>query len=274
MSVRSLLPADRRSAFFQIASDHRDRLVRAGFSDIRSFFSDPRVRVWRTPGERENAVLELDGNIYHVKRDRRYSRREQVVHEAWGVALLEDANIRSVPIVAAGRRDDGLSVIVSRDLTGFDDARNLLRRGLRFEQLLEPTAEIAARLHRGGLHHRDLYLNHFFLPQTLRDIRADDIHLIDAVRVRPLPWLLPRRWIIKDIGQFIFSTFEHQISEIWIDRWLDVYAKATGLDAGRLRSPVYARARWIASHDAALRARRPDRNVEMPADLQAKRGST
>ncbi len=60
-------------------------------------------------------------------------------------------------------------------------------------------------LHNGGLHHRDLYLCHF-LGRRDENPQAD-LRLIDAARVRPLPGpLTRRRWIVKDLAQFWYST--------------------------------------------------------------------
>ena len=64
-------------------------------------------------------------------------------------------------------------------------------------------AESADPLHDEDLHHRDLYLCHFFAnPGDPRDLR-----LIDAGRVKRLPgWPLRQRWIVKDLAEFWYST--------------------------------------------------------------------
>ena len=50
----------------------------------------------------------------------------------------------TTPLVACGETETG-SVLVTADLNGFEDAEKLVRRGLDFETLLIPTADLAAR---------------------------------------------------------------------------------------------------------------------------------
>ena len=64
-------------------------------------------------------------------------------------------------------------------------------------------ATMVATLHRGGLHHQDLYLNHVLWVGELADGRPD-LRLIDLGRVSRLG-LFRRRWIWKDLAQLAYS---------------------------------------------------------------------
>jgi hypothetical protein len=93
-----------------------------------------------------------------------------------------------------------------------------------------------------------------------------DIKLIDTARVRRLPSILTRRrWIIKDLAQFWYSTLKLPISEEQRDAWLTRYAGQTGLPtAASLRPAVLRKVKQIAQHDAKLNKKQPTRNVSIP----------
>ncbi len=271
--ARYSLPPRRRSPFFFVAPDFVDSLARAGIEQCEQLFSDPRIHAWRDIRERQNCTLDVqqpDGSIQrlHVKRDNIVVHSESVADEAWGLSLMESHGIATAPLVAAGRLDDGRGVLVTRDLAGYLAADRLLQAGKSFDDLLAPTATTAAAFHSAGLHHRDLYLNHFYI--ALHAPATPPVRLIDAVRVRPIPWLFPWRWLIKDIGQFIFSTFEHAITDAQRNAWFDAYAERCTFNAEPLRLSSLHKAKWIARHDAALRKRHPTRNLPMPDALLAR----
>jgi hypothetical protein len=242
-------------------------LFRANEITVESFFTDPRVAVWRSITERENATLDLIGSDgrplrLHVKRFHRDAGRTSPGEfEARGIQLLERHAIPTPPLVAWSALADGRSVLVTADLAGYRAADKLVAAGHPFESLLEPTADLAARLHGAGLHHRDLYLCHFFVrPEPL------DIQLIDAARVRALPgFLTRRRWIVKDLGQFWYSTTQLEITDEQRARWLDRYARQRGLATlDRLAQAVKTKSAAIARHDRKLRSAQPTRNVSIP----------
>ena len=236
----------------------REQVASLGLVSIRAWFQDPRIHVWRDIRERQNATLDLeDGARLHVKRLRPPMGGE-VFHEVNGVGLLESAGIRSVPLVAWGQGSDGSGVLVTRDLTGFTPADRLLAEGRSFESLRDATAEVAGRLHGANLHHRDLYLCHFLL-------KGDEVRLIDAARVRKMPWLTQRRWIVKDLAQFRFSGTEAGVGEDALDEWLGVWARHVGADSRRWRKAVRRKAARIARHDVKLRHRQPGRHVRLDA---------
>jgi hypothetical protein len=178
--------------------------------------------------------------------------------------LLERAGLPTVPLVAVGELADGRSFVITEDLTGFRPADKLIAEGAAFESLLAPTADLAARLHNAGLHHRDLYLCHFFVRTDAGD-GACELRLIDAARVRPLPvFLTRRRWIVKDLAQFWYSTQSLAVTDAQRGRWLARYAeRRDGRFRDGLVGAIERKARAIARHDARLKISQPKRNVSL-----------
>ena len=76
-----------------------------------------------------------------------------------------------------------------------------LKRGLAIE-----AAEIAARLHNARMFHKDFYLCHLFLDLAKLDAPGRRLTLIDLHRLGRHSFA-PRRWLVKDLGQLLFSTF-------------------------------------------------------------------
>jgi len=75
--------------------------------------------------------------------------------------------------------------------------------------LIARVAEMARRMHQGGVNHRDCYVCHFLLhtepaptPQRLR------LSLIDLHRAQVREGAAPRRWRDKDLAALHFSTLE------------------------------------------------------------------
>jgi heptose I phosphotransferase len=182
--------------------------------------------------------------------------------EADGISALEFANVPTVPLIAWGRTDDGRSFLITKDLAGFEDAEKAVRAGMPFERILDATADLAARLHDANLHHRDLYLCHFFVRTT----PSIELRLIDPARVAYLPpWPFRNRWIVKDLAQFWHSASQIDVPEDQRVKWLRRYAdqrKLTNVDG--LRRAVERKAGAIARHDERLRRKQPTRNVSIP----------
>jgi hypothetical protein len=224
----------------------------AGLATLDGWLSDPRVKVWRDIRERQNGILELGGHRFHVKRLRPPGGRE-VEAEISGIRLLEAAGIPTVSAAAWGCNDQGAGVLVSVDLAGFCPADQLMAEGAGFGRFAEPTADLAARLHRSGLHHRDLYLCHFMFND------AGECRLIDAARVRRLPWLTRRRWITKDLAQFRYSALEAGAKQLDLDEWLGRWAAQMRASAASWHSAVARKSAAIARHDRSLARRSPER---------------
>ncbi|WP_428937288.1 lipopolysaccharide kinase InaA family protein [Fontivita pretiosa] len=262
-----------------IAADYQPIFRELGI-DAETVFTHPLIKPWRRLGDRENCILRATlahGQTirWHVKRyaPPRIGASTPASLEANGHRELTTQRIPTAKLLAWGQLPDRRSFVIFEDLDGYQAADQLVQAGTAFEQLLIPTAELAARLHRAELHHRDLYLCHFFA----RPLPAGgfDVRLIDSARVRRLPTLFTRtRWIVKDLAQFWYSTLPLPISDQQRDRWLAHYARECGLPSVEpLKRKVVRKAAWIARHDALLRRRQPHRNISIPADASSARSS-
>lgn len=256
----------RAAHLFRITPKYEALFARLGLT-AESVFTDPRIKVWRSIAERENCTLDVDGGArLHVKRYHAVrTSLSPAEEESRGIEALEAEGIATTPLVAYGRLADGRSFMITEDLAGYRAADKWITDGFPFEKLLEPTADLAARLHGAGLHHRDLYLCHFFFkPAT--DGGLADLRLIDAARVKRLPgFITRRRWIVKDLAQFWYSTRSLPVSDDQRGRWLDRYGVQRGLDSVTgLRRSIERKVERIARHDARLRGAQPSRNVSIP----------
>jgi hypothetical protein len=251
------------------APEHQPILRQVGL-DAQGVFTHPDIVVWRSLPERENCTLDAtldDGSAIrlHIKRYRpQAGRRTPAQIEVAGIEALRACGIPTVPLVGWGRISDGSSFVITRDLAGYRAADKWLAQGADFDRILEPTARLAACLHAAGLHHRDLYLCHFFVDE--QDAAAQ-VRLIDAARVRRLPiWPLRQRWIVKDLAQFWYSTLGLPITDPQRSAWLEHYARERRLTTWKsLRCAIERKAAAIGRHDAKLRRRAPGRNISIPS---------
>jgi hypothetical protein len=253
---------------FRAAEQYQPILRELGI-DGRAIFTRPDIKVWRSLPERENCTLDADladgSHVrFHIKRYQRVADGKCPADlESLGIRFLEQHGIPTVPLVGWGRLSNGKSFLITEDLAGYRDAEKLVKEGLlTFEQLLEPTADLAAKLHSEDLHHRDLYLCHFFAnPGDPRDLR-----LIDAGRVKRLPgWPLRNRWIVKDLAEFWYSTLSLPVTDEQRTRWLERYVSQRGLKApASLRKPIERKSASIARHDAKLKVKQTGRNISLP----------
>jgi hypothetical protein len=257
---------------FHVAAEFQP-LVRMIGLDAEAVFDHPAIKVWRSIADRENCTLdaEVDGRKvrWHVKRYTavRAPGATPAEHEVKGIRLLQGVGIPTVPLVAWGALADRRSFVIVDDLAGYRPGDKLLEsRAGTFDQLLAPTADLAARLHNAGLHHRDLYLCHFFVPNA--EGPAAPLRLIDCARVKRLPRLLTRyRWVVKDLSQFWYSTLKHpEITHGQRMSWLRRYAEKTGADADRLSRSIARKVAWIGRHDAKLNRAQPNRNISIPRE--------
>lgn len=250
-----------------VAHSYQPLLRQLGL-DVEAVFEHPHITCWRRLPDRENCTLDADlpdgGHVrWHVKR---YfpSRGAPTPAEAdvAGHRLLERAAIPTAPLVAYGNLPDRRSFVIFDDLTGYTPADKLVGRGTPFQPLLEPTADLAARLHAAGLHHRDLYLCHFMARVDGDHV---DLKLIDTARVKRLPRFMRRRWIVKDLAQFWYSTLKLPVTDEQRTAWLERYGRLRDLEGVEsLRRSIERKVRSIARHDLRLHRNRPERDVSIP----------
>lgn len=237
--------------------------------DADAIFHHELIKPWRSLADRENCVLEAtlqDGSRlkWHVKRYQPPRGAATAADdEIRGHAALVAEQIPTAELVAHGTLADRRSFVIFEDLAGYTPADKLIESGHPFESILMATSNLASKLHRAGLHHRDLYLCHFMVkpdPQNL------DIRLIDPARVKRLPGFFFReRWIVKDLAQFWYSTLSLPITDQQRAAWLKRYAEERHLPASEpLRRKIDKKVAWIARHDAQLRKAQPNRNVSIP----------
>jgi hypothetical protein len=259
----SSIPRD--GPYFAVVAEHRELLREAGLLTAEEVFNDPRLRIWRDLDERDNGTLDFHnaaGQVVrlHVKRDKISRRPDPVDDEAHGIMLLERKGISGAPLVASGRVADGRSFVITLNLEGYVSGDRLVESGRSFDDILSPTLDVTTRLHRAGLHHRDLYLNHFYI-RTGGDDKQPAVRLIDAGRVKALPFFFRRRWIVKDVAQFIFSLGQAGVAREKQEAWLSRYSAACR--DYKLPASVWGKVKSIAKHDKALNVRDPSRNVRL-----------
>jgi heptose I phosphotransferase len=141
-------------------------------------------------------------------------------HEWLAIRRLTELGVDTMKAVAFGRRGSNPaqleSFIVTEELAptvSLDDycrdwpahpPAPALKRAL-----IVRVAEMAGKMHRGGVNHRDCYICHFLLhtdpapsPERLR------LSLIDLHRAQVREGAAPRRWRDKDLAALHFSTLE------------------------------------------------------------------
>ena len=79
------------------------------------------------------------------------------------------------------------------------------------KNLITKVASLIRRMHATGLNHRDLYLCHIHIQKNT-DINEVDLSLIDLHRAQ-IRSEVPLRWLVKDLGGFIHSVLQFNLTE-------------------------------------------------------------
>jgi heptose I phosphotransferase len=213
----------------EINSAYQSSLERLGLTSFAAFEGLAGTTV-RSIDSRATSRVKLESLVIYLKRHGRPHWRERIV--PWlrlGKRLLgaspewnaiwrfHQLGIPTVEPVAFGRRR-GATFVATRELVARCDLKQWVQECLNrrdpdgawqaadFRQAIAHAQQLAtmvATLHRGGLHHQDLYLNHVLWVGELADGRPD-LRLIDLGRVSRLG-LFRRRWIWKDLAQLAYS---------------------------------------------------------------------
>ena len=115
-------------------------------------------------------------------------------HEGWPAAWQRSFLItEELPgIVSLEKIAEGAGPTLTDDLK-----RRLIRR----------MAQIAAKMHRNGVNHRDLYICHFVLQTDSAAAPWPAVYVIDLHRMQ-CRRRTPRRWIVKDLAAIYFSSMD------------------------------------------------------------------
>jgi len=200
--------------------------IHAPYASADEVAEHPDLAVWRTQPDRVNGTL---GDLFvKITADADEARREWEAHQ-----LLLGVGFRAPQPAVGGVLRDGRGLFSSvklKKLYPMDEVWSTLDP----REAVRAAADVARRLHAGGLVHRDLYLCHLFVPEG----RAE-VTLIDLARVTKTT---SRRRRVKDLAALLHSARGLCTrTELW--RGLKRYGGGK-----RLARSVIRKARRIAGH--------------------------
>src|ERR1051326_1476273 len=122
-------------ATFRVAPQFQPMMRMLGL-DAEGIFTDPRIVCWRKLADRENCTLDAEVNgekiRWHIK------RFAAAGDEVEGLRALEAAGIPTVTLIGWAK-----NFVITEHLEGYEAADKVGD----FEKILEPTADLAAKLH-------------------------------------------------------------------------------------------------------------------------------
>lgn len=163
------------------------------------------------------------------------------------IIAFHNAGLPTMQPMAVAKCNDG-TCSLALGITGYTKASEMFRKlekgSPRRRALIRKIAALGAGMHNAGLAHQDFYLVHVFV----RESEGDSIYLIDLQRVI-CGHNLSRRWIIKDLGQMIFSMFEYLSKREIMIFCLEYSRKRNGIgskkDVGSLIRSAFRKANSI-----------------------------
>ncbi len=209
-------------------------------------------KVHRAVKNRRTVEFEIGGRRYFIKAHRAVGWSEVLKNICYGrapivsaepewhaIQALNRAGVATPAVAGKGLRGrapanlesfivmpalDGMISLedFTRDWRGLTGKRRVLLKRL----LLKRIADIARRLHGAGMNHRDFYLCHFLMRDrnwtqwTPND--AVELVLIDLHRVQ-IREQVPERWLVKDLGGLLFSSFDAGLTRRDLLRFITAY---------------------------------------------------
>lgn len=163
--------------------------VDAPFTNADEVLHHPDLDVWRTQSDRVNATL---GDWFvKITTDSDDAKTEWRNHQ-----VLLGSGFRVPRPALGGVLSDGRGLFSTIDLRGLHPMDNVWDT-LDPNRAMRAVADVARRLHAGGLVHKDLYLCHFFIARG-----GEAVTLIDLARVTKTR---SRRLRIKDLAAVVHS---------------------------------------------------------------------
>ncbi|MEW6117195.1 MAG: lipopolysaccharide core heptose(I) kinase RfaP [Nitrospirota bacterium] len=207
-------------------------------------------RIFREHKNRKTFRIVKDGKGYFVKTHRSVGwneilkniiRLKMPVLGAWNevhaIKRLEELGVATMRMVGYGVRGTPPawldSFVITEELENTISLEDFTRNWcvtppdtLLKRMLILKVADIARRLHRNGVNHRDFYICHFFLDLTSLNEKSGyeglTVYLIDLHRVQ-LREKTPQRWIIKDLAGLFFSSMDIGLTQRDVFRFLREY---------------------------------------------------
>ncbi|MFW6146741.1 MAG: lipopolysaccharide kinase InaA family protein [Planctomycetota bacterium] len=232
----------------------------AGLTTYEAFMTTTLGEALVKPGleGRERIRLTLAEQTFYLKR---YALPARAGLESSAVRDVKNAGIRTMDLAATGAGPRGGFVMVT-EVPGDALSRRFDELFQRFdggpvvgEGLARQLGELAGRLHRAGLFHRDLYADHIFV-----DVRGDELelYLIDLARVFKPRHLRRWRWRLKDLAALKYSLPSDWTAVYW-PTVLEAYTETLGRRLPPWAPLVLAVRLWrMKRHDAnPLKPREP-----------------
>jgi len=148
-------------------------------------------------------------------------------HEWNAICLFHSLELPTMTPLALAEFDDGKSCILTLGITEYERASAMFEKSLsedknRRRKIIREIASIAANMHSAGIAHQDFYLVHFFIKES----EDDKVYLIDLQRAI-ISDSLARRWIVKDLGQLLYSARKY-VSDTDILFFWKIYSQYRG----------------------------------------------
>ena len=237
--------------------DRGQSLDKAGLAEHRSRMqfelAEPKTTVFLKRYDRAPVLTQIRNWLHHHRRTSTSS------FDRWGAEQLAPAGINTPETIAYGEQWAGgferRSFIMTRKISKAESLERKLPDFFYQERLgenlkrrcafIECLADFVKRFHEAGFRHCDLYFSHIFCGDD------GDLYLIDLQRVFK-PWVLKKRFRIKDISQLYYSAPAKYFSRADRLRFYLRYAdkKKIGAADKRFIRKVNTRARRMAAHDA------------------------
>ncbi|WP_158279927.1 lipopolysaccharide core heptose(I) kinase RfaP [Coraliomargarita sinensis] len=223
--------------------------------DVFEWFLQPRGQTHREVKHRLTYEVNLGDLHIFVKRHlgcgwkevikEWYRFRKPVVsarNEWEGASILNKAGLRVPKVLGKGERGRYPHAVESFvALEALENCENLehFKKGwLGFEgtrwvelkqYLVGEIARITRTMHRCGINHRDLYINHFLVNHSIildwNPGRTLPLYLIDLHRVQKRKEV-PARWLQKDLSALLFSALDVGLTSADCVRFLKEYLGA------------------------------------------------
>ncbi|MHC4938355.1 MAG: lipopolysaccharide kinase InaA family protein [Planctomycetota bacterium] len=163
--------------------------IGAPYKSADEIAKHPDLKVWRRLHDRVNATI---GELFvKITNDPEEAEREWSNHQ-----LLLGVGFRTPRPAVGGLLEDGRALFSTVKLKGLYPMDEVWKT-LDPKQAVRAAADIARRLHAGGLVHKDLYLCHLFVPKGKHEVT-----LIDLARVTRTT---SRRLRVKDLAALLHS---------------------------------------------------------------------